>query len=78
MEHVRFVYDISDSNGLSLIIAGTGEHGVGVGKRRYLEHELGKGTVDLMRTIKKALDPNNMMNPGKVCLHCLGLSDQAN
>lgn len=76
MEHVRLVYDIS--NGPSLIIAGTGEHGVGVGKRRYLEPELGKGTVDLMRTIKKALDPNDMMNPGKVCIHCLGPSGQAN
>ena len=67
-----------NSNGLSLTIAGTGEHGVGVGKRQYLEPELGKGTVDLMRTIKKALDPDDMMNPGKVCSHCLGLSDQAN
>jgi D-lactate dehydrogenase (cytochrome) len=51
---------------------------VGVGKRQYLEPELGKGTVDLMRTIKKALDPNDIMNPGKVCIHCFGLSCQAN
>lgn len=49
-------------------ITGTGEHGVGVGKRRYLEKELGKGTVDLMRAIKRTIDPNNMMNPGKVSL----------
>jgi hypothetical protein len=50
---------------------------VGVGKRRYLEPELGKGTVDLMRTIKKAVDPNDIMNPGKVCIHRHELSYQA-
>lgn len=47
---------------------GTGEHGVGVGKRQYLEPELGRETVELMRTIKKAIDPTDMMNPGKVCV----------
>eukprot|EP01117_Protostelium_nocturnum_P010765 TRINITY_DN387_c0_g1_i3.p3 TRINITY_DN387_c0_g1~~TRINITY_DN387_c0_g1_i3.p3 ORF type:complete len:504 (+),score=187.75 TRINITY_DN387_c0_g1_i3:225-1736(+) len=44
----------------------TGEHGVGVGKRDYLPLELGEEAVDLMRTIKKAIDPDNIMNPGKV------------
>ena len=44
----------------------TGEHGVGVGKRDYLEHELGVTTVDTMRKLKKALDPHGLMNPGKV------------
>lgn len=48
------------------VVSGTGEHGVGVGKRRYLEAELGKETVQLMRTIKNTIDPTNMMNPGKV------------
>lgn len=46
--------------------AGTGEHGVGVGKRDYLVEELGAGTVELMKTIKKAIDPLNLFNPGKV------------
>ena len=45
---------------------GTGEHGVGVGKKEYLNEELGAGTVDLMKTIKVAVDPLNLMNPGKV------------
>jgi D-lactate dehydrogenase (cytochrome) len=45
---------------------GTGEHGVGVGKRQYLKQELGEGTIDLMKTIKKTVDPTGMMNPGKV------------
>ena len=45
---------------------GTGEHGVGIGKREYLVEELGVNTVELMRTIKRAIDPLNIMNPGKV------------
>ena len=44
----------------------TGEHGVGVGKKKYLRREHGDGAVDLMQTIKRALDPHNIMNPGKV------------
>ena len=44
----------------------TGEHGVGVGKKKYLEAELGAPAIALMRTMKKALDPHNLMNPGKV------------
>ena len=44
----------------------TGEHGVGVGKKEYLVEELGEDTVELMRTVKKAVDPLGIMNPGKV------------
>lgn len=44
----------------------TGEHGVGVGKRSYLEPELGVNAVDLMRHIKFALDPRAILNPDKV------------
>ncbi|GJE99019.1 FAD/FMN-containing dehydrogenase [Phanerochaete sordida] len=44
----------------------TGEHGVGIGKREYLCEELGEGTVRLMSTIKHALDPHNLFNPGKL------------
>lgn len=44
----------------------TGEHGVGVGKTKYLSEELGEGTVELMRTVKKAVDPLNLFNPGKL------------
>ena len=44
----------------------TGEHGIGQGKRPYLGKELGQGTVDVMETIKKALDPDNILNPGKI------------
>lgn len=44
----------------------TGEHGVGVGKREYLEPELGVNAVDLMRHIKYSLDPRGVLNPDKV------------
>lgn len=44
----------------------TGEHGVGVGKRGYLEPELGVNAVDLMRHIKYSLDPRAILNPDKV------------
>lgn len=44
----------------------TGEHGVGVGKKEYLVEELGAGTVELMRSVKRAIDPHNLFNPGKL------------
>ena len=44
----------------------SGEHGVGVGKMRYLRREHGDGALDAMRAIKLALDPRNLMNPGKI------------
>ncbi|MFC6838103.1 FAD-binding oxidoreductase [Halomarina ordinaria] len=44
----------------------TGEHGVGVGKREYLELEHGEAAVGAMRAVKQALDPRNTLNPGKV------------
>ncbi|KAF2069291.1 hypothetical protein CYY_009389 [Polysphondylium violaceum] len=44
----------------------TGEHGVSFGKIKYLDQELGHEAVHLMKTIKKAIDPDNIMNPGKI------------
>uniref|UniRef100_A0A8R1I1M2 D-lactate dehydrogenase (cytochrome) n=1 Tax=Caenorhabditis japonica TaxID=281687 RepID=A0A8R1I1M2_CAEJA len=44
----------------------TGEHGIGLGKKRYLREELGDSTVKLMHIVKAALDPTNILNPGKV------------
>ncbi|MDQ0220374.1 glycolate oxidase subunit GlcD [Peribacillus cavernae] len=44
----------------------TGEHGVGVMKAPYLEWKLGREGIAAMKAVKTALDPNNVMNPGKV------------
>jgi D-lactate dehydrogenase (cytochrome) len=44
----------------------TGEHGIGLHKQGFLIDETGAGAVDMMRSIKRALDPKNIMNPGKV------------
>lgn len=44
----------------------TGEHGIGLGKQKFLELEFGQEAIALMRTIKSAVDPHNILNPGKV------------
>lgn len=44
----------------------TGEHGIGLHKQGFLIDEAGAGTVAMMRTLKRALDPKNIMNPGKI------------
>ncbi|BGP49008.1 D-lactate ferricytochrome c oxidoreductase [Rhodotorula kratochvilovae] len=53
---------------LALELEGTcaGEHGIGLTKRKYLRAELGEGTLALMRTVKRALDPLGLLNPDKV------------
>jgi len=44
----------------------TGEHGVGLHKMGFLVEETGSGAVAMMRAIKQALDPDNILNPGKI------------
>ena len=44
----------------------TGEHGVGLHKMGFLLDETGAGAVDMRRAIKRALDPKNILNPGKI------------
>ena len=59
---------VSWLNDLAISMGGTctGEHGIGQGKRAYLVKELGAGTVGVMAAIKHAMDPDNILNPGKV------------
>jgi glycolate oxidase len=78
--HPTIVYDPSDADevartraafaailelGLSLGGTVTGEHGVGVLKREHLALELGPDVMELNHTIKRALDPAGLLNPGK-------------
>jgi D-lactate dehydrogenase (cytochrome) len=51
---------------LSLDGTCTGEHGIGLHKQGFLIDETGEGAVEMMRTVKRALDPKNIMNPGKI------------
>lgn len=44
----------------------TGEHGIGLAKSRYLPWEMGDAGMDVMKRIKKALDPEGLLNPGKM------------
>ncbi len=79
--HLSYLMDPNDSNEVAAVeqlnvqmvqralrLGGTctGEHGIGLHKMGYLVEEAGAGAVDMMRSIKRALDPKNIMNPGKV------------
>jgi D-lactate dehydrogenase (cytochrome) len=79
--HLIFLVDLDDADEVArakavnarmvekaLALGGTctGEHGVGYGKIPYLEAEHGRAGVRVMRAIKQALDPVNLMNPGKI------------
>ncbi len=57
-------------NDLAISMGGTctGEHGIGQGKARYLERELGPGAMAMMAAIKRGVDPDNIFNPGKMAL----------
>ena len=43
----------------------SGEHGIGIIKKQYIEKEIDKNTLELMRNIKKQFDPHNILNPNK-------------
>jgi glycolate oxidase len=59
---------VDDLFDLTLKLGGTlsGEHGIGITKAAYLEDEVGKSGIELMRKIKSAFDPEHIINPGKI------------
>lgn len=64
-EKVKYFLDRLAKRALEYEGTCTGEHGVGLGKAKYMRAEHGGG-LDYMFAIKKALDPDNIMNPGKI------------
>ena len=68
-EYTQKLHEISNNLVQRAIKAGgtcTGEHGVGYGKIKYLQQQYGPGAIHMMELVKRSLDPNNIMNPGKV------------
>jgi D-lactate dehydrogenase (cytochrome) len=65
-EQAEVLNNLLVARALSLEGTCTGEHGVGLHKMDFLLTEAGSGAVDMMRTIKRALDPHNILNPGKI------------
>ena len=66
VKHTKAFIDRLTERALSMEGTCTGEHGIGQGKQRFLEPELGSASVTAMRAIKLALDPIGIMNPGKI------------
>ncbi len=66
VERARKFHERLVERSLSMDGTSTGEHGVGQGKRKYLAAEHGEAALGVMRAIKQALDPHNIMNPGKI------------
>ncbi len=61
-ELLREIYEIGISLGGTI----SGEHGLGLAKKGYLHMVADKDKMDLLKRVKRAFDPNNIMNPGKV------------
>lgn len=67
LRRVERFMDLVYAKGTELGGLVSGEHGIGSAKVKYLEQNLGKEQMDLMKAVKKAFDPKLLLNPGKVC-----------
>jgi glycolate oxidase len=61
-EAMREIFDFAVKLGGTI----TGEHGVGLAKKKFLPGAIGEGSVELMRQFKRSLDPDGLLNPGKI------------
>lgn len=61
-EAMKEIFDYALSLGGTI----TGEHGVGLAKRAYLKQQLGEGSYRLLEMVKRTLDPEGILNPGKI------------
>ena len=59
---MKEIFDFAVSLGGTI----TGEHGVGLAKKKFLPAALGDLNIEVMRQIKTAFDPRNILNPGKI------------
>ena len=66
MRRVHLALDAIVTRTLDLGGTITGEHGVGLAKKPWLRQQMGDSSLELMREIKRALDPQNLLNPGKI------------
>jgi glycolate oxidase len=66
MDRVHHALDAIVTRTLELGGTITGEHGVGIAKKPWLRQQVGDSSLDVMRRIKRALDPGDLLNPGKI------------
>jgi glycolate oxidase len=66
MQRVHRALDAIVTRTLALGGTITGEHGVGLAKKPWLRQQMGDSSLELMRQIKRAVDPDNLLNPGKI------------
>jgi len=69
-EMARVHKAVDDIFAIALELDGTcsGEHGIGIAKAKYMVDEVGVGTINYMKQLKKGIDPNNLLNPTKMGL----------
>ena len=64
----RLTHMMNDIYGAGVSLGGaiSGEHGIGLSKKAYLHMEMDNALLNIMKSIKRAFDPNNILNPGKI------------
>jgi D-lactate dehydrogenase (cytochrome) len=66
MEEAEAINERLTARAIAMGGTSTGEHGIALGKQGFLEAEHGAAAVAAMRAVKRALDPRDLMNPGKI------------